>query len=112
VCDLALTSLTYGGLVGPDGDFKTSGGIVVSHQVVSELPWQLFFDLLDRGNSLWAVASASAVVDSHGVFWSLAFGDDLRPGLCERYMVFHYYFLLLNLIRGGFFSGEEFIEPL
>ena len=65
MCDFALTSLTHGSLVGPDGDFKTSSGSVVPHQVVSELSWQLFFDLLDRGNSLGAVASAAAVVDSH-----------------------------------------------
>jgi len=91
VCDFALPSLTHVGLVRPDGDFKTSSGSVVSHQVISEFSWHLLFDLLDRGNSLGAVASASAVVDSHGVFWSLAFGDDLRPGLCDRHMVLNYY---------------------
>ena len=85
--NFALTSLAHGALVSPDSDFKTSGCTVVSHEVVGEDSWHHFFDLSDRGNSLGAVASPTAVVDSHGVRGVVAllngFGSFLLHLLCD-----------------------------
>jgi hypothetical protein len=71
-------------LVAPNSDLKTSGGTVVSHEVVGKLSWDDFFDLLDRSDSFGSVTSSSAVVDSHRVLWSLAVFDDLGSCLLHK----------------------------
>ena len=89
--NFALTSLAHGALVSPDRDFKTSGCTVVLHEVVGEDSWHDVFDLSDRSNSFGAVASSTAVVDSHGVLGGFAVRDDLGSGLCNR----HKFYLII-----------------
>ena len=70
-----------------DGDLEAASRTVVSVEVVGELAGLGLFDLLDRGNSLGAVASAAAVVDAHGVGRIISLLDDLGSSLSDRHIV-------------------------
>ena len=79
VNQLALPGVFLGVL--EDGALEAARGSLVFEQVVGELAGHDFFDLVDRGNSLGAVSSSSAVVEAHGVGCIFVLDDLLRTGL-------------------------------
>ena len=92
--ELSSSSFAHFGRVWEDGDFKTSSGSVVSHKVVNKMSWHLLFDLRDRFNSFWSVASSTTIVDSHGVFGSVSFFDGFWSRLGNTH--FNYYNMILS----------------
>ena len=62
-----MNKFSLAGTLSEHGHLKAAASFGVSDEFITELARSNLFDLLDRSNSVLAVASAAAVLDLHEV---------------------------------------------